>query len=208
MEQIYRRMRVTMGLILVLLITPDVHAHHIMGIPHYAYDEQYPQTPVLTYRMEAGPYDVKMTGYPGMPQPGERCTFHIYIRRIDTGALYDGKVSLTVLQDRLIGQDPVIYGPVEAGLEERVFKFYPEFKEEANYTTRISFVVEGTPWIVDLPVVAGEPGSPWVVLGSVGGGLAIFLIVVRAIRIKRRRRLRVSVETPDDGRPVMEHVVL
>lgn len=164
-------------------------AHHILGIPHYAYDEQYPQTPVLTYRLEAGPYDVRMTGYPGKPTPGERCNLHIYIRRMDDGALFDGTVMLTVMKDQLFGDGLVVYGPAKAQIEERVFKFFPEFKEEANYTVRIEFEVDEVPWIVDLPMVAGEPGSPWAVLGGTVGGLIVFVVVIRAIRIKRQRRL-------------------
>ncbi len=57
-------------LFIICLLAPAASAHHIMGIPHYAYDEQYPQTPVLTYRVEAGPYDVKMTGYPRQAPAG------------------------------------------------------------------------------------------------------------------------------------------
>ncbi len=105
------------------------------------------------------------------------------------------------MQDRLIGQDPVIYGPIDARLEERVFKFYPQFEAEANYTVRIQFQVEGVPWTIDLPMVAGEPGSPWTVLGSVGAGGFIFLIVIRAIRIKRRRIRRTVGATAPPSTP-------
>ena len=175
--------------LVLMALSTNILAHHIMGIPHYAYDEQYPQTPVLTYRLEAGPYDVRMTGYPGKPTPGERCTLDIYIRRMDDGTLFEDEVKLTVMKDRLIGEDPVVYGPSVAQIEERVFKFYPEFKDEANYMVRIEFEVEEVPWIVDLPMVAGEPGSPWSVLTGTVGGLALFVVIIRAIRIKRQRRM-------------------
>jgi len=172
----------------VLILAPALFAHHILGIPHYAYDELYPQTPVLTYRVNAGPHEVKMTGYPGIPSPGERCTYHVYIRRIDDNKPYDGRVSMSVIRDRLFGSDPVIYGPAEARLEQAVYKFFPRFEDEANYMVRIAFEAEDAPWIIDLPVVVGEPGSPWVVAGCSFGGLALFLVVIRAIRIKMRRR--------------------
>ena len=172
----------------VLLIPAAAHAHHIMGIPHYAYDEQYPQTPVLTYRVDAGPYELRMTGYPGHPKPGERSSIHVYINRRDNGALYGSMVRATVFQDAMIGDDPVVYGPIDAAIEERVFKFYPTYQEVANYTIRIEFDVEGVPWIIDLPMVVGEPGSPMAVLGGIAGGTLLFLIVIRAIRIKMRRR--------------------
>lgn len=180
-------------LCLILIAFPiNVCAHHIMGIPHYAYDEQYPQTPVLTYRLEAGPYDVRMTGYPGKPTPGERCTLHVYLRRMDDGSLFEGSVRMTVMQDQLIGEDRVVYGPALAEIEERLFKFHPTFPDEANYLIRIEFEVEDVPWIVDLPMVAGEPGSPWTVLGSTVFGLVAFVVVIRAIRIKRQRRMSSS----------------
>ncbi len=170
------------------VFAPVLLAHHILGIPHYAYDEQYPQTPVLTYRVNAGPHEVKMTGYPGIPCPGERCTYHVYIKNLGSGELFDSRVTMSVMRDRLFGSDRVIYGPVEASLEQAVYKFFPEFEDEANYTVRIEYEAEGAPWIIDLPVVVGEPGSPWAVAIGSFSGLVLFLVVIRAIRIKMRRR--------------------
>ena len=177
------------ALVVLLGALPAV-AHHILGIPHYAYDEQYPQTPVLTYRVDAGPHEVKMTGYPGVPRPGERTSLHVYVVRRDTSAPFTGTVTLTVLRDRLLASDSIVYGPITATLEEAVFKFFPEFEAEANYLARIQFDAEDEPWTIDLPIVVGEPGSPWLVVSIVGTVTVIFLLVVRALRIKQRRRTR------------------
>ena len=196
----------TLAALCVLLLLGSVRlasAHHILGIPHYAYDERYPQTPVLTYRVEMGPHEIKMTGYPGKPKVGERCTLHLYVRRLDDGKLFDDTVTLTVFRDRLIGTDTAVYGPAEARLEESLYKFYPVFEVEANYLVRVAFEAEGAPWIIDLPMVVGEPGSPWAVLGGIAIGVATFLVVIRAIRIKRRR----AADTPalaDGAGPVRE----
>jgi hypothetical protein len=175
-------------LICLAALAPQCLAHHILGIPHYAYDERYPQVPILTFRTNAGPHEVEMTGYPGIPKPGEQCFLNVYIRGLDDGVPFDGEVSLEVMRDRMIGHDPGVYGPVEADLEEGVYKFYPRFETESNYTIRISYEAEGAPWIIDLPMVVGEPGSPWMVLGGVALGLGVFVIVVRAFRIKMQRR--------------------
>ena len=181
---------VFLAVLAVFVTAPPVWAHHILGIPHYAYEKDYPQAPVLTYRMQAGPYEVKMTGYPGMPVPGEPSSLHVYIKRSDDGRLFDGGVRLTVTEDRMIGEDPVVYGPIEASLDERIYKFYPLFEREANYTARIEFEADGAPWRIDLPIVVGEPGSPWVVVGVAGGGALLFVLVIRAIRIKMLRKRR------------------
>jgi len=183
----------------VLVSTTSAYAHHILGIPHYAYEKDYPQTPVLTYRVDAGAYEIKMTGYPGTPMPGEQCSMHVYISRLDGGELYDGPVTMTVWRDRFFGDDPVIYGPITTRLDERLYKFYPRFGEASDYLVRIHFEADGAPWDISLPVVVGEPGSPALVLGGAGAGLLVFLIVIRALRIKAARR-RAGVDAR--GRPL------
>lgn len=183
--------------VLVLLSSVPAWSHHILGVPHYAYDEDYPQTPVLTYIVEAGSLKIEMTGYPGKPEPGERCSLHVYVRHADDGSLFDDVVTLTVMRDHFFGKDPVIYGPIEARLEESVYKFFPIFDEEANYLARIELENKGESWTIDLPMVAGDPGSPWVVLGSVAAGVTVFLVVIRALRIKMRRRAKASEQAPD-----------
>ena len=74
--------------VLLLMLLTAASGHHILGIPHYSYDEDYPQTPILTYRLMAGAYEVRMTGYPGVPVPGERCDLHVYIQDPDSGRLF------------------------------------------------------------------------------------------------------------------------
>jgi hypothetical protein len=128
-----------------------------------------------------------MTGYPGVPEPGEPNSLHVYVREAGDGELFDGTVRLTVFEDKLIGTDPIVYGPMDASLDERLYKFYPTFPIEADYLARVFFEKDGTPWTIDLPIVVGEPGSPWVVVGGAVGALVLFLIVIRAARIKMRR---------------------
>lgn len=174
--------------LLALCVVPTVAAaHHILGVPHYAYDERYPQTPVLTYRVEAGRFEIRMTGYPGKIDPGDRATFHVYITRVDGGAPFDGVVTMTAFEERLFGADSIVYGPMEAAIDERVFKFHPRFQNEATYLLRLYFEHEGETWTVDLPMEVGSPGSPWTVVVGVALAIALFLVVIRAARIKRRR---------------------
>lgn len=187
------------ALMLLTALAGRAWAHHILGIPHYAYDEAYPQTPVLTYVAEFGPYEIKMTGYPGKPQPGEQCTLHVYIRGVDEGELFAGPVTMTVFRDHFIGENAIVYGPVTAEIEDSLYKFFPRFGDEANYLVRIEYEAEGAPWIIDLPMVVGEPGSPWLVLGALAAGVIVFLLGIRAVRIKRNRRKKMTPEPTGAG---------
>jgi len=172
---------------LMLGLPRSAVAHHILGIPHYSYDEDYPQTPVLTMQAEAGPYEIRMTAYPGVPTPGEPCYLNTYIRNRDSDMPYDGPVSLTVTRDRVFGPDPIVYGPTAAELSEAVYKFYPTFPVEASYTASLQLDVEGETWTVAVPVTVGEPVSPWGPLALAFAGLVLIGLVVRALRIKSRR---------------------
>ena len=162
-------------------------AHHILGVPHYAYDEQYPQTPVLTYKADLHGYQIEMTAFPGKPEPGERTSIHVYIRNTHTGEVHDDTVTLTITRDRLLLAGPVVYGPIEAELEESMYKFFPNFDREGNYSLELAFEAEHEHWVIELPIQVGEPGSPWAALAGGGAALVALLATVRAVRIKRKR---------------------
>lgn len=187
-ETVAGKKKFTLPILLALFVAvPVAQAHHILGLPHYAYDEKYPQTPVLTYRVNTGPYELKVTGYPGQPKPGERVAVHVYLQHLQTGDLFPGEVTFTAFRKHWIGSDTLIYGPVATEVEQAVFKFFPTFPEESEYLLRVYFEAEDAPWTIDLPMVVGEPGSPWMVVGGVAAGVVLFLIVIRAVRIKQRR---------------------
>jgi len=171
-------------------------AHHILGVPHYAYDELYPQTPVLTYKANLHTYRIEMTAYPGKPEPGERTSIHVYILNTETGMIHDGDVTLTITRDRALLPEPVVYGPIEAEVEEAMFKFFPNFERTGNYSLELSFEGSDDEWIIELPMQVGEPRSPWLAIGAGGATLLALLIGLRAFRIKKKRAERVSSAVP------------
>jgi hypothetical protein len=183
-------MLASLATVAVFIGTTPAFGHHILGIPHYAYEDDYPQTPVLTYAVEAAHYDVKVTGYPGELEPGDRCSLYVYVTDKASGLPFDGSVGLTVFKKNMIRADEPVYGPLTADLDESVYKFYPQFDAEAEYLAELSFGDPDHPWVVDLPMVVGEPASPWVSLAVAAVGMAIAGVVLRAVMIKRRRSAR------------------
>ena len=54
---------------------------------------------------------------------------------------------------------------------------------------RLEMEIEGQPYEVDLPILVGDPANPLAGLLSWAVLLALMVIVIRAIRIKRARHL-------------------
>ena len=82
----------------VFTLTGPVNAHHVLGLPHYSYKENYPQRPTLEYPATTGPYDVLFTSYPGKPVPGEPANLAFYIKNRESGAVYQEEISVRVLE--------------------------------------------------------------------------------------------------------------
>ncbi len=182
--------RIAAMVCLMSLAAVTAHGHHIMGIPHYSYDESYPQAPVLKLVEQVGNYEIQLTSYPGNPEPGVRTQLNIYVLEAKNKLPLDKPVKLSVFQQPAMGPKKIIYGPEETSLNENVFKFYPTYSEEGNYEVLIEFDDGGRASSLRSPMVVGEPGSPWRAVLWFGGGLGLFVVVVRAVKIKRARRMK------------------
>ena len=179
-----------LGLIL-LVVGPSTPAwaHHIMGIPHYSYDENYPQAPVLKLIENVGQWEFQLTGYPGKPVPGVPTELHVYVVDAESRRLYQEPVSIEIHRLSLLGTRSKVYGPRETTLSENVYKFYPTYEVEGNYEITLAFPDGDVTSTLTFPMVAGEPGSPTLILGGGAFAFVLFLLVIRSLKIKRARRL-------------------
>ncbi|MFQ5505951.1 MAG: hypothetical protein ACE5F1_14320 [Planctomycetota bacterium] len=161
--------------------------HHIMGIPHYAYDKNYPQAPVITYKVAAGPYILELTGYPGKPAPKELTQMHAYVYRKNRKSdVFKGPIKASVFRKGL-GTKELVFGPVGTRFEEKLHKFSPVYGEAGNYMVRMEMQIEGQPYEIEFPLVVGDPKSALLPLLSWALALALLVIVIRAMKIKRAR---------------------
>jgi hypothetical protein len=165
------------------------YAHHILGLPHYSYKENYPQAPTLEYPATSGPYDILLTSYPGKPVPGEAASFSFYVKNRETGDPYNQPIMIRVLQTFTFGESKVILKPTESEPFEQPHKLSITFPEDGEYVVELSMEVEGKPEIIPFILTAGEPSATTSVLIAVGIFLLLFIITVRAIKIKRTRRM-------------------
>ncbi len=173
--------------LLCLGLAAPARAHHIIGIPHYAYDKAYPQAPVLRLRDKIGPYDVTLTAYPGSPKPGEKSEIHVYVTDPALNAPYEKPVLLEAYRVKAFGFQEKIADAGEGLVDMGLHKFQVFYPAVANY--EVVLVLPGLDGTSTLrfPLVVGEPGSPWRDVSLFGGGLLGLIVVVRAVKIKKAR---------------------
>jgi ferredoxin len=176
--------------VLVALMPTCAEAHHILGLPHYSYKENYPQAPTLEYPATTGPYDVLMTTFPGHPVPGERTTMAFYIKDRNTGLPYDQPVSLRILQTATFGANQVIQDATIHEPSTNQHKYFVTFPQDGEFIAELTMDVEGKPEVIPFLMIAGQPSAAKSLVITLAIGLGLFLLVVRAIRIKRNRHAR------------------
>lgn len=169
-----------------------LHAHHILGLPHYSYKENYPQAPVLEYPAYSGPYEILLTCYPGKPVPGETANLVFYAKNQQTDEPYEKSIQVRCLQTFTFGNNLEILEPSTIEPYEQPHKISVTFPQDGEYVVELCMEVEGKEEIIPFMLVVGNPSATGSILISVVLGLAAFIVIIRAIKIKRQRRLNVQ----------------
>lgn len=198
--------KATVGALLMCLLLPTaVYAHHILGLPHYSYKKNYPQVPTLEYPATSGPYDILMTSYPGKPVPGQAAIIAFYIKDRNTGLPYGKPVTVRALETSTFGANKVIHEAATHEPFDNQHKYTIEFPKDREYIVELTMEVEGQPEVIPFLIVSGEPTATASVIVAVVGGLLVFLIVVRAIKVKRDRRKKKQTAVATNPAPQASH---
>lgn len=181
---------------LVTILVSSAEAHHILGLPHYSYKENYPQVPTLEYPAQSGPYEILMTCYPGKPTPGEAANLAIYIKNQESGQAYDHPIQVRVLQTFTFGRNRDVRPAAMVPFYEQPHEVSVVFPAAGEYIVELTMEVEGQQEVIPFLMVAGEPSATWSVLIAIVVFLVIFFVIIRALRIKRRRRMALQGQSP------------
>jgi len=185
-----------------LLVPADrACAHHILGLPHYSYKEDYPQRPTLEYPATTGPYKVLLTSYPGVPVPGEAANLAFYIKNVQTGEVYRDTISARVLQTSTFGDNKVIMPLTTRTPFDNEYKYYVTFPIDGEYVVELSMPVEGRVEVIPFLIVAGQPTAMGSIVIAVSFGVIALFVVIRAIQKKRQRRKRRANAVVTTGAP-------
>ena len=182
----------SVALLAVFALPQSALGHHILGLPHYSYKENYPQVPTLEYPAATGPYDILMTSYPGKPVPGEPAAIAFYIRNRESGQPYGQPVTVRALQTTTFGRNKEVYPSTQHYAFDNLHKCNVTFADDGEYIVELTMNVEGQTEVIPFLMVAGEPTATVSIVIAIAGSLLVFLVVVRAIKIKRDRRRKMQ----------------
>ena len=181
--------------LLMLFAMPSLAAaHHILGIPHYKYDENYPQIPFLEVIAQVGPTDLDFTYFPGIPNPGDAVRFKLYVHNRDTGEAFRDPLTVHVVRKRFLQGDAAVVAPFEirpgVGPEKNDYKFFLTFEAAEAYEVRVQFPNGDGFEVIPFPVVIGKTDDRPLLFGAVGI-LGMTVVSVAMVK-KKRRKKRVS----------------
>lgn len=176
---------------MVALLAAPAAAHHILGIPHYKYSEEYPQIPFLEVQAQTPDSDVHFTYMPGTPRPGEDVRFKIYAKSRADGTPRTPKMKVEVLRKTFLGGEEPVMAPFEIepgiGPEAHDFKFFVRFEAAEAFVVRVHYPDETQMEVIDFPVTIGETDDRPLIAGAFGS-LVMAAVAVGITNHRRKKR--------------------
>jgi hypothetical protein len=177
------------ALSLVAFDSGGARAHHVKGLPHYGYVDNYPQTPTIEEQFTVTPYVVTLAAYvlDGLNRkisdtPDDAIIF-IALADETTGKPYTGALEILL---RPKDGGPSVRVPFRGPIEESVYRLRATLPGDA-YDIVISLAGEAEPAAV-VPLVLKQGANRWLL-----GSLLVLAATVLAIgqrTWRRRKRLR------------------
>ncbi len=189
------RLQLVCGLGLALLLSAGpVAAHHIMGIPHHTYSEEYPQIPIVEVQAQTPHSDVHFTYMPGTPRPGQDVRFKLYARGREDGKPRTPPMKVEVYKETFFGGLEPVRDAFEiepgVGPERNDFKWFINFREAEAFKIRVHYPdVGGGVEVLDFPVTIGETDDR-PLIGAAFGTLVLAAVVVGVTKRRRKRQKR------------------
>ncbi|MFV2059092.1 MAG: hypothetical protein ACC653_00330 [Gammaproteobacteria bacterium] len=170
-------------LLVLLFMVSNAFAHHVLGRPSYSLGEDSNTPPSLQVETQLGDFYITYMAFPAFPKPGDSGRVNLYVKRIDNGATFDGKVTFKVIDDSFFSSTEEILGVQK--IDDGVYRQGFVFNEEGNFLISAEFESGGQPYIIDFPLQIGEPFP----IGPIGITIFIIALVLLFVNVTQRKRL-------------------
>ncbi len=176
--------RLTLTIILAVLLTNSASAHHVLGRPAYALNEDSNTPSSLQGETRIGDYFVTYMIFPAFPKPGEQGRINLYVKRLDNNQTFPGRITFKIRNDSWLG---VGEGGETIGVQpadDKVFRQGFVFNQSGDYMVSAQFNSGGEPYTIDFPLRVGAPSS----IGPIGIVVGLLIALLLGISLIQRRR--------------------
>jgi hypothetical protein len=158
-------------------------AHHIRGIPHYSYQDHYPETPVYELTEDVDGYMITFTYY---QIPGQMALdLAMYVRDSVSQEPYDGAVVFKVWGRH---EDPETSHPFTAYRNPtNIYKVGWVYEEAGEYYVRIQFTDLRGEHRAVFELAVGVGNKAWTYLGGSVALMVVAAVITGVVRRKRRK---------------------
>ena len=162
-------------------------AHHVLGRPAYALNENSNTPPSMQLETVIGDYFVNYMVFPAFPRPKEPGRIHLYAKRIDNQNSLQEKVTFKVRDNSWAAWFGFGANEETLGIQRPDDKVYRQgfvFAKEGDYIVTAEFHAEGAPYIIDFPLRIGAPPP----VGPLGITAVLILGSLVTVSLIQRRR--------------------
>ncbi len=159
-------------------------AHHIRGIPHYTYSENYPTAPLFEDVRELDHFTLRMTYY---EIPGSKAIdLALYVKDMRTDQPFDGDVTYAIYA---ANEDPSkAHSVIAYRNKNNIYKAGWEYEHDGVYWVRVTFDSEGQRFDEVFKLQMGNPRVNYWFIGACGFGVAILIVVVAVLKRASARK--------------------
>ncbi len=184
----HKLVHICVALSLALMAGGQAAAHHVLGRPAYALNEDSNTPPALQVETWIGDYDINYMVFPAFPRPGVPGRINLYVTEREGGKVFKGSVSFTIRDDSWAAW--LGFGRPEETLgvqppDDVVFRQGFVFSESGDYIITARFEANDEPYDIDFPLRVGAPPA----LGPLGIAFGTIFVVLAGVSLIQRRRV-------------------
>ena len=177
----------TLGFCSLLVSLSPALAHHVLGRPSYALNEDSNTPSSMQVETQIGDFFINYMVFPAFPRPNEQGRINLYVRKLDGGPAYTGKVGFSVRDNSWsawfgFGDNSEKLGAQV--IDDNVYRQGFVFRERGSYIISAYFRDGKVPYNIDFPLQVGAP-SP---VGPLGIAVVLILTVLGGVSLIQRRR--------------------